>query len=119
MCMPKAVLALILLSLVTLPAVAGEQQRLTVTGTLDRAVAIGGESTGWNIRFDTPMTIEGKEASSIEASGDAARLGKLAGKHVRARGRLSHKHGVERGDWPVLEVYRIRAVKSAEAAAAK
>jgi hypothetical protein len=37
---------------------------------------------------------------------------KLQDKHVEVVGKLSHRHRVERGDWPVLEVVSIKQVKS-------
>ena len=45
-----------------------KEQALSVTGKLTRAMAIGGESTGWMIQLDAETNIEGKQVSSIEVS---------------------------------------------------
>jgi len=37
---------------------------------------------------------------------------KLEDNHVEVVGKLSHRHGVERGGWAVLEVVSIKQVKS-------
>jgi hypothetical protein len=36
------------------------QTKMAVTGTLARAMAIGGESTGWSIQVDPEITVDGK-----------------------------------------------------------
>src|SRR5580700_10778182 len=71
----------------------------TVTGKLGRVMAIGGESTGWAIQLDSETTIEGKRVGSIEVDySNSERLEKLADKHVKANGTLSHRKGVETGE---------------------
>lgn len=114
--MPRlgAILTL-LLTFLCLPTPA-QTQRLTVTGTLSRVMAIGGESTGWSIAFDTETTIDGQPLHSIQVSSpDKIRLEALANKHVRATGQLTHHHGVETGDQPVLT---LRSIREAPAKAA-
>jgi hypothetical protein len=100
--------ALIFLCLsVCLPAYA---QTLAVTGTLSRAMAVGGESTGWTIQLDTPVTVDGKELHSLEVDfSDKPKLDSLDGKHVGAKGKISHRKGVETGDRVVLELSSIRS----------
>lgn len=94
------------LTLLCLPAAA---QRLTLTGTLSHVMAIGGESTGWSLQLDTETTIDGKPLTSLQVSDPQPdRLEALANKHVRATGRLTHHHGVETGDQPVLALRSIR-----------
>ena len=89
------------------------QTKMTVTGTLARAMAIGGESTGWSIQVDPEITVDGKPVHSIEISyKDAQKLEQLANKRVTATGKLTHKHGVETGDRAVLEVSSIKETKS-------
>ena len=89
------------------------QTKMTVTGTLARAMAIGGESTGWSIQVDPEITVDGKPAHSIEISyKDAQKLEQLANKRVKATGKLTHKHGVETGDRTVLEVSSIKESKA-------
>ena len=89
------------------------QTKMTVTGTLARAMAIGGESTGWSIQVDPEITVDGKPVHSIEISyQDAQKLEKLKDKRVKATGKLTHKHGVETGDRPVLDVSSIKGSKT-------
>ena len=84
-----------------------------LTGTLTRAMAIGGESTGWSIQVDPEITVDGKQVHSIEISSkDAQNLEKLKDKRVKATGKLTHKHGVETGDRAVLEVSSIKESKA-------
>ena len=98
---------------------AAQQQtkRLAVTGKLTRAMGIGGESSGWLIQFDSEMTIDGKPAHSIEVAGPTEKFQALENKNVKAKGKLGHRHGVERGDWPVLDVSSIKEVKRKKATA--
>jgi formylmethanofuran:tetrahydromethanopterin formyltransferase len=89
------------------------QTKMTVTGTLAGAMAIGGESTGWSIQVDPAITVDGKPVHSIEISyKDAQKLEKLKGKRVKATGKLTHKRGVETGDRPVLDVSSIKESKT-------
>jgi hypothetical protein len=89
------------------------QTTMTVTGTLARAMAIGGESTGWSIQVDPEIAVDGKPVHSIEISyKDAQKLERLKDKRVKATGELTHKHGVETGDRPVLEVSSIKESKA-------
>ena len=89
------------------------QTKMTVTGTLARAMAIGGESTGWSIQVDPEITVDGKPVHSIEISyQDAQKLEKLKDKRVKATGKLTHKHVVETGDRPVLDVSSIKGSKT-------
>ena len=90
------------------------EQEITVTGKLVRAMAIGGESTGWTLELEPATTIDGKRLNSIQVSySKTAKLEKLANKHVKATGKLAHRNGVETGEQPVLEVSSIKAVKTA------
>ena len=78
-------------------------------GTLARAMATGGESTGWSIQVDPEITVDGKPVHSIEISyKDAQKLERLKDKRVNATGKLTHKHGVETGDRPVPRPGRLQ-----------
>src|ERR1700687_1200237 len=78
------------------------EQKITATGILVRAMAIGGESTGWILELEATTTIDGKQVNSIQVSYlKTAKLEKLENKRVRATGRLGHRHGVETGEQPV------------------
>lgn len=88
-----------------------KEQKLTVTGKLTRAMAIGAETTGWMIEFDSELTIEGKPVHSIEiAYSNTERLEKLANQQVRAKGKVVARQGVETGTRMVLEVSSIKAL---------
>jgi heat shock protein HslJ len=90
------------------------ERQTTVTGKLGRVMAIGGESTGWAIQLDSETTIDGKRVGSIEVDDpNTGRLEKLADKHVKATGTLSHRHGVETGERLVLVVSSMKEVKAA------
>jgi heat shock protein HslJ len=81
-----------------------QQGEITVTGQLSRAMAIGGESTGWAIQLDSEASIRGKRLSSIELQPrDVHALEKLENKHVRATGNLVHRQGVEIGERTLLD----------------
>jgi hypothetical protein len=62
-------------------------QKITVTGKLTRAMAIGGESTGWTIQLESEDTIEGKKVDSIEIDyPNTGKLEKLVNNRVKAIG---------------------------------
>ena len=83
---------------------------LTVEGRLEKAMAVGAETSGWMIELDMQKTIEGKVYQSIEVSyAKPKKLEKLAGQHVKAHGKLTHVHGVETGDRLVLEITDIHS----------
>jgi heat shock protein HslJ len=80
-----------------------KQQKTTVTGTLTRVMAMGGESTGWAIQFDAETTIDGKQFHSVEVeSHKLQKLERLENKHVTATGVLTHRQGVETGERTIL-----------------
>ena len=75
------------------------EQKLTVTGKLSRAMAIGGETTGWVIQLESEMTIDGKQVDSIELDyHKTSKLEKLQNQRVQVVGTLSHRQGVETGE---------------------
>jgi len=87
--------------------------KIVVTGTLSRAMAIGAETTGWMIQLDSETTIDGKPVHSIEiAYPKTKKLEKLNNQRVKAKGTITHRHGVETGDRTVLEVSSIKAAKA-------
>ena len=87
-------------------------QKITLTGKLVRAMAIGGESTGWVLELDSASTIDGKQVNAIQVSySKAGKLEKLENKRVTASGELGHRHGVETGEQPVLVVSSIKEAK--------
>ncbi len=85
------------------------------TGKLTRIVAIGGESTGWEIQFDSPTMIEGKEMPSIQVRFSDPKQGqKNENKHVQVTGSVVHRHGPETGETLILDVTSIKVVKPAK-----
>jgi hypothetical protein len=88
----------------------GEPKTITITGTLERVAGVGGETTGWAVRLDSATEVLGKSLKSIEISGDHADFSKLDHKHVEATGKPGVRRGIERGEWPVLEVISIKEI---------
>jgi hypothetical protein len=86
--------------------------QMTVTGKLVHVMAIGGESTGWAIQLESQTTIDSKQVDFIEVDySESKKLKELADKRVKAKGTLSHRHGVETGDRPVLDISSIKEAK--------
>jgi hypothetical protein len=83
---------------------------VVLLGKLGHAMGIGGETTGWSLELKSEVTLEGQKVNSIEVSGPAETLAKLADQQVKARGFVKHHHGVERKDWLVLEISSIKAL---------
>lgn len=89
------------------------EQPITLVGKLVRAMAIGGESTGWALELDSATTIGGKQVTSIQVRyGKTGKLEKLQDQHVTATGTLTHPQGVETGEQPVLNVSSLKASSS-------
>jgi hypothetical protein len=105
------VLAFTFISAQALPQESPTTKKIIITGKLTRVVAIGGETSGWSLEFKHSKTVGGKKMRSVEVSGPAEELQKLKDQHVRVEGTLTHHTGMERGEYMVLEVSSIRAVK--------
>jgi hypothetical protein len=88
-----------------------ERHEVTVEGILTRVAGIGSESTGWAIRLDASISVEGKPVKSIEVAGPNQEFRRLENMHVDAVGNIVIRHGVERGAWPVLEISSIHEAK--------
>lgn len=85
---------------------------MSVTGRLLRVAGIGGESTGWAIHLKSSIEVDGKQVDSIEiAYTRTAKLEKLGNRRVVGVGMLTHRHGVETGDRPVLELTSLKRVR--------
>ena len=95
----------------TLPQEAAATKKITLVGKLTRVVAIGGETSGWSLEFKHRKTLDGKKMRSVELTGPLEELEKLKNQRVRADGTLVHHTGMERGDYMVLEISSIRAIK--------
>ena len=55
-------------------------------GTLMRAAAIGGETTGWILKLDLPVHVKDKELNDIEVEGKPVDQVKYENKYVEAMG---------------------------------
>jgi hypothetical protein len=108
----RATMGLILaLCCVCLHAQEGEPQKITLVGTLHRAVAIGAESTGWTVQVDSETIIDGKPISSIEVSDirKPKQLEDFDNKPVKIAGKVLYRNGVETGVQPYIEITTIKA----------
>ena len=81
------------------------------TGKLVKAMAVGGESTGWAIEFEQEVSFGGNGVHSIELEGDAKKFGKLENKKVTVKGSIVHRSGTERKDRMVFVVQKIKEWK--------
>ncbi|HXW61983.1 MAG TPA: hypothetical protein VEJ45_05240 [Candidatus Acidoferrales bacterium] len=109
---PGSFVPTLLLALVSVCAGAQpSEQQITVTGKLVRMMAIGAESTGWVVELESPADIDGQQVNSIQVSyRKIAKLETLENKRVRATGKLAHRHGVETGEQPILNLSSIKPV---------
>jgi hypothetical protein len=110
--MARATMGLILtLGCVCLHADESDPQKVTLVGTLHRAMAIGGESTGWMVQVDSETTIDGKPISSIEVSDSRKpkQLEDFDNKRVKIAGKVVYRHGVETGVQSYIEITTIKA----------
>ena len=96
---------------VCLHADESDPQKVTLVGTLHRAMAIGAESTGWMVQVDSETIIDGKPISSIEVSDThkPKQLEDFENKRVKIAGKVVYRHGVETGVQPYVEITTIKA----------
>ena len=84
-------------------------REITVQGTLHLMAAIGGETTGWNLRLDRPLSVkEGSEVGQIEINPGKRSMDEFEEKKVQVTGALTWKTGIERGSYPVVVIKTIR-----------
>ena len=88
----------------------GMGSMVTVSGKLQRIVAIGGETAGWGIiKVDSDLEItKGKRVKQIEIDPNGKTIDALEGKRVKVTGSLIWRHGVERGNYPVIMIDTIK-----------
>jgi hypothetical protein len=96
---------------VCLRADENDPQKVTLVGTLHRAMAIGAESTGWMVQVDSETIIDGKPISSIEVNDTRKpkQLEDFENKRVKIAGKVVYRHGVETGVQPYVEITTIKA----------
>jgi hypothetical protein len=113
----RASLVLILaLGCVCLHADESDPQKVTLVGTLHRAMGIGAESTGWLVQqIETQTVIDGKPISSIEVSDShkPGELDKFDNQRVKIAGKVAYRHGVETGVQSYVEINSIKAAPPA------
>ena len=115
--MTRASMGLILtLCCVFLHADERDPQKVSLVGTLHRAMAIGAETTGWMVQVDSETVIDGKPISSVEVS-DTRKPQQLDGfenKRVKIAGKVVYRHGVETGVQPYIEITTIKAAPATD-----
>ncbi len=96
---------------VSLAAQVPTQRSVSVTGTLNHVMAIGGETSGWALQVDNGFRASGTLLNELEvAYPNQEKLREWNGKRVRVTGKLVKRRGVERGERTVLEIARIEGV---------
>jgi hypothetical protein len=110
----RLILAFLAICVEAQPQEPPHDEKITVTGELTRAMAIGGESTGWVVQFDSETHIADTLAAAIEIEYRKTRmLEKLENQRVTVIGVLSQRQGAEMGTRNVLVVSTIRKSKMA------
>ena len=107
----SSLLALFILGCATVSTGGADMQgqgAITVTGKLERIMAIGGETTGLAVTLDGSLTLGGKEYRRIEVDPGAADVQPFVGKRVEITGTVGGRKGVERGEYPVIEISGIK-----------
>jgi hypothetical protein len=88
-------------------------RKIVVTDKLVRAMAIGGESTGWVLELESAITIDGQQVNSIQVSYcKAEQLEKLKSTRVKVIGEITRRQGGETGEHLVLDASSIKEVKA-------
>jgi len=108
----RASMGLILtLCCVCLHADQGDPQKVTLVGTVHRAMAVGAETTGWMVQVDSVTMVDGKPISSIEVSDTRKpkQLEDFENKRVKIAGKVVYRNGVETGVQPYVEISTIKA----------
>src|SRR5580658_4462143 len=112
----RASMGLILtLGCVCLHADESDPQKITLVGTIHRAMAVGAETTGWMVQVDSVTIVDGKPISSIEVSDTRKpkQLEDFENKRVKIAGKVVYRNGVETGVLPYIEITTIKAEPAA------
>ena len=94
----------------TIKAVKAPEVEITVTGKLIRVMAIGSETTGWAVDLDEPRQIGGKKVTRIEIDPAGAKVGDFETRRIEVAGILEKRSGIERRDYWVIVVKKIRGL---------
>ena len=93
----------------TVPAIPkAPEVRYTVTGKLARQMAIGGETTGWAVYLDGPREIGGRTLTRIEIDPAGNKVDDFEDRRVEISGIWEKRSGIERGEYWVIVVDKIR-----------
>ena len=88
----------------------GEPKEVTVRGKLVQVAVVGGETTGWAVDLDKPLQVGGKALARLEVDPADKALESLKNRQIEARGSLTKRCGIERGDYWVLRLEKIQAL---------
>ena len=85
-----------------------------IQGKLVRVFAAGGETTGWVVKLDREQKLGGAMRKEIEVDPRPknVKLTPFVDKLVEVTGRVTSRHGVERGERPVIAIETIRLVQN-------
>jgi hypothetical protein len=89
----------------------GSTTKVAVVGILKRAVLIGGETTGWIVDLNREE-IFGNPTIEIDVDPNGQSIEKYTEKRVKITGDVLIRIGVERGDYPVIEIETIQLTGS-------
>ena len=82
---------------------------ITVTGKLIRVMAIGGETTGWAVDLDKPRQLGGANLPRLTIDPAGHPLAAYNHRRVEIAGVLEKRTGIERQDYWVIVLKKIRA----------
>jgi hypothetical protein len=88
----------------------GNSKFVTVTGNLEQALAIGGETTGWVLVLEAPLVVDSQSLKRIEVEAGGSQMARFLDRRVKIQGLLQKCSGVERGWYWVLVITEIQAI---------
>ena len=83
-------------------------ETIELTGILVKVMAVGAETTGWELHMSNPVTIDGKSVTAVELDGDPHKFQKLENLRIGVKGIVTHRENTERGDRIVIKVQKIK-----------
>jgi hypothetical protein len=109
---PLQIAAIIFVLLAGAAPTPAEDKTVTVNGMLEQVPAIPNETTGWAIKLDAELEVQpGVKLKTIEIAPNGKKLKALKGAKVQAAGTLTRQHGIKRGEYPVIVLQSIKALK--------
>lgn len=99
------VAGLLMLCLGTWAKAADEKPEVVeLTGILVKVSQVGVETTGWELHFANPVTIDGKSVTAVEVEGDANKFRKVENLRIGIKGIVTHPAA----DRIVIKVQKIK-----------